>query len=57
MKNFRSVQATYQNVQDDKQLTEGVYTEQIDQGEFDYSNLGYDPTKPGDEHVNVHSMR
>ena len=51
------MQATYQNVQDDKQLTEGVYTEQIDQGEFDYSDVGYDPSQPGGEHVNVHSMR
>ena len=51
------MQATYRNLQDDKQLTEGVYTEQLDQGEFDYSDEGYDPTQPGDEHVNVHSMR
>ena len=27
------------------------------QGEFDYNDVGYDPSQPGGEHVNVHSMR
>ena len=45
------MQPTYRNLQDDKQLAEGY------QGEFDYNDVGYDPSRPGGEHVNVHSMR
>ena len=62
MEYYRSVHETYQNVHDDEvhndnQLAQGVNTEQQDQGEFGHSDEGYDPTQPGDEHVNVHSMR
>ena len=62
MEYYRSVHETYQNVHDaevhnDNQLAQSVNTEQQDQGEFNHSDEDYDPTQPGDEHVNVHSMR
>ena len=48
---FRSGRQTYRNLHDDKQMTEGY------QGELDYNDVGYDPSRPGGEHVNVHSLR